>query len=57
MMEKIQYLELIWVGRHTVGTGSSPQTVMTSLVTEPLDKGDLKITDMIDIQQKCKTQM
>lgn len=34
------------VGRHTVGTGSSPQTVMTSLVTEPLDKGDLKITDI-----------
>lgn len=34
------------VGRHTVGTGSSPQAVMTSLVTEPLDKGNLKITDI-----------
>ena len=34
------------VGRHTVGTGSSPQAVMTSLVTAPLDKGDLKITDI-----------
>lgn len=34
------------VGRHTVGTGSSPQAVTTSLVTAPLDKGDLKITDI-----------
>lgn len=34
------------VGRHTVGTGSSPQAVISSLVTEPLDKGDLKITDI-----------
>jgi hypothetical protein len=34
------------VGRHTVGTGSSPQAVMTALVTAPLDKGNLKITDI-----------
>jgi betaine reductase len=34
------------VGRHTVGTGSSPQAVITSLVTMPLDKGGLKITDI-----------
>ncbi|MDO5707550.1 MAG: glycine/sarcosine/betaine reductase complex component C subunit beta [Andreesenia angusta] len=34
------------VGRHTVGTGSSPQAVITSLVTAPLDKGDLKIVDI-----------
>ncbi|MDW7672974.1 MAG: glycine/sarcosine/betaine reductase complex component C subunit beta [Bacillota bacterium] len=34
------------VGRHTVGTGSSPQAVITSLVTYPLDKGGLKITDI-----------
>ncbi|QXM05682.1 glycine/sarcosine/betaine reductase complex component C subunit beta [Crassaminicella indica] len=34
------------VGRHTVGTGSSPQAVITSLVTAPLDKGGLKITDI-----------
>ncbi|MCR2043123.1 glycine/sarcosine/betaine reductase complex component C subunit beta [Anaerosalibacter massiliensis] len=34
------------VGRHTVGTGSSPQAVIGSLVTEPLDKGNLKITDI-----------
>lgn len=33
-------------GRHTVGTGSSPQAVITSLVTEPLDRGGLKITDV-----------
>lgn len=34
------------VGRHTVGTGSSPQGVITSLVTEPLDRNGLKITDI-----------
>lgn len=34
------------VGRHTVGTGSSPQGVISSLVTEPLDRNGLKITDV-----------
>jgi len=34
------------VGRHTVGTGSSPQSVITSLITAPLDKGNMKITDI-----------
>lgn len=34
------------IGRHTVGTGSSPQAVITSLITMPLDKGNLKITDI-----------
>ena len=34
------------VGRHTVGTGSSPQAVITALITMPLDKGELKITDI-----------
>lgn len=34
------------IGRHTVGTGSSPQAVISSLVTEPLDRNDLKITDI-----------
>lgn len=34
------------VGRHTVGTGSSPQAVITSLVSEPLDKARIKITDI-----------
>lgn len=33
-------------GRHTVGTGSSPQAVITSLVTDPLDRTGLKITDI-----------
>lgn len=34
------------VGRHTVGTGSSPQGVITALITDPLDKGNLKIVDI-----------
>lgn len=33
-------------GKHTVGTGSSPQAVMTSLITDGLDKAGLKITDV-----------
>ena len=31
MMELVQYLEHDLVGKHTVGTGSSPQAVMTAL--------------------------
>lgn len=34
------------VGKHTVGTGSSPQAVISSLITDPLDKVGLKITDI-----------
>jgi len=34
------------VGRHTIGTGSSPQAVMESIITKPLDKHGLKITDI-----------
>ena len=34
------------IGRHTVGTGSSPQAVISSLVTESLDRAGLKITDV-----------
>jgi len=34
------------VGRHTVGTGSAPQAVISSLVTEALDRNGLKITDI-----------
>ncbi|SDZ07843.1 glycine/sarcosine/betaine reductase complex component C subunit beta [Tindallia californiensis] len=34
------------IGKHTVGTGSSPQAVITSLITTPLEKGGLKITDI-----------
>ena len=33
-------------GRHTVGTGSAPQNVISSLVTDPLDKVGLKVTDI-----------
>lgn len=33
-------------GRHTVATGSSPQAVTSSLVTNALDKAGLKITDI-----------
>ncbi|MBE0451318.1 MAG: ketoacyl-ACP synthase III family protein [Clostridia bacterium] len=39
-------VNLSLVGRHTVGTGSSPQAVITALITQPLDKGGLKITDV-----------
>ncbi len=34
------------IGRHTVGTGSSPQSVISSLVTDPLDKAEMKITEI-----------
>ncbi len=34
------------VGKHMVGTGSSPQAVITSLVTQSLDKVQMKITDV-----------
>src|SRR5690606_35724437 len=34
------------IGRHTVGSGSSPQAVMGALVTAPLEKAGLKITDI-----------
>ncbi len=33
-------------GKHTVGTGSSPQAVITSLVAAPLDRNGMKITDI-----------
>ena len=33
-------------GRHTVGTGSSPQAVITSLITNPLDKAGMTVTDV-----------
>jgi hypothetical protein len=34
------------IGRHKVGTGSSPQAVISSLVTDPLDEFDLSIKDI-----------
>ncbi len=34
------------VGSHTIATGSAPQAVITSLVTNPLDRAGLKVTDV-----------
>ncbi|MDD4782100.1 MAG: glycine/sarcosine/betaine reductase complex component C subunit beta [Syntrophaceticus sp.] len=34
------------IGRHTIGSGASPQAVMTAIVTDPLDKIGYKITDV-----------
>lgn len=34
------------VGRHTVGTGSAPQAVVTALVSEPLERNGLAIIDV-----------
>ena len=39
-------INLSMLGRHRVGTGSAPQAVISSLVTEPLERGGLKITDI-----------
>lgn len=40
------FINLDILGRHTVGTGSAPQAVISSLVTDPLDRNGLKITDI-----------
>ena len=45
------------VSRHTVGTGSSPQAVITSLVTAPLDKAGLKVTDIDKYSVEMQNQM
>lgn len=34
------------IGRHRIGSGASPQAVMTAIVTDPLDKVGYKITDV-----------
>ncbi|MDZ7672587.1 MAG: glycine/sarcosine/betaine reductase complex component C subunit beta [Halanaerobiales bacterium] len=34
------------VGRHKIGTGSSPQAVISSLVTDPLDEHDISIKEI-----------
>ena len=39
-------INLDLLGRHCVGTGSAPQAVISSLVTAPLDRAGLKITDI-----------
>jgi len=35
-----------YTGKHSVGSGSSPQAVITALVTDPLDKMGLKLSDV-----------
>lgn len=40
------YIDLEHLGRHTVGTGSAPQSVMQSLVYDPLDAAGLSVTDV-----------
>lgn len=40
------YIRLDVLGKHTVGTGSSPQQVMKALVADPLIKLNKKITDI-----------
>ncbi len=39
-------IDLDIVGRHTVGTGASPQAVITSLVLSPLERAGMKIQDI-----------
>lgn len=34
------------IGRHTIGAGSAPQAVITAIVTDPLDKADIKLNDI-----------
>jgi len=34
------------VGRHTIGSGASPQAVMQAIVTDPLDRNNIKITEI-----------
>ena len=34
------------IGRHKIGTGSSPQAVMSALIAEPLANNNMKITDI-----------
>lgn len=39
-------IDLDIIGRHTVGTGASPQAVITSLVLSPLERAGLKMLDI-----------
>ena len=39
-------IDLGMLGRHSVGTGSAPQAVIGSLVTDSLDRVDMKIPDI-----------
>ncbi|MGI6724674.1 MAG: glycine/sarcosine/betaine reductase complex component C subunit beta [Christensenellales bacterium] len=39
-------IDLDIIGRHTVGTGASPQAVITSLVLSPLEQAGMRIQDI-----------
>ena len=39
-------INLNMLGRHTVGTSTAPQDVTTALVFDPLEKNDMKVTDV-----------
>jgi len=43
------------IGRHTIGHGASPQSVLEALVLEPLDKAGLKITDINKFAPEMQT--
>ena len=34
------------IGRHTIGAGSAPQAVITAIVTDPLDRAEIKLNDI-----------
>lgn len=34
------------VGRHTIGAGSAPQAVITAIVTDPLDRAEIKLSEI-----------
>ena len=43
------------VGRHTIGHGSSPQAVLEALVSEPLERAGLQITDIDKFAPEMQT--
>ena len=43
------------IGRHTIGHGASPQAVLEALVSEPLEKAGLKITDINKFAPEMQT--
>ena len=57
MMEVNPIIRTDMVGKHNVGTGSSPQAVMGALVADPLEKAKLKITDVDVLSVEMQTQI
>ena len=43
------------VGRHTIGSGASPQAVMQAIVANPLDKAGVKLTDIDTFSVEMQT--